>query len=125
MLDDQRYILEEILSLLDTTPVDGVLLAGDLYDKPVPPAEAVRLLDWFLTQLAARRLPVFDGAVELRTLDEDQLVMTVRLARTTSSSKGWTRLGIVASRQMQAKLAPDVEIADKDYRLSKALHLLN
>ena len=52
-------------------------------------------------------------------------VMTVRLARTTSSSKGWTRLGIVASRQMQAKLAPDVEIADKDYRLSKALHLLN
>ena len=67
----------------------------------------------------------YDGAVELRTLDEDQLVMTVRLARTTSSSKGWTRLGIVASRQMQAKLAPDVEIADKDYRLSKALHLLN
>ena len=59
MLDDQRYILEQILSLLDKTPVDGVLLAGDLYDKPVPPAEAVRLLDWFLTQLAERRLPVF------------------------------------------------------------------
>ena len=59
MLEDQRYILEEILSLLDKTPVDGVLLAGDLYDKPVPPAEAVRLLDWFLTQLAARKLPVF------------------------------------------------------------------
>ena len=39
--------------------MDGVLLAGDLYDKPVPPAEAVRLLDWFLTQLAARKLPVF------------------------------------------------------------------
>ena len=36
-----------------------VLLAGDLYDKPVPPAEAVRLLDWFLTQLAERQLPVF------------------------------------------------------------------
>ena len=36
MLDDQRYILEQILSLLDSTPVDGVLLAGDLYDKPVP-----------------------------------------------------------------------------------------
>ena len=59
MLEDQRYILEEILALLDETPVDGVLLAGDLYDKPVPPAEAVRLLDWFLTQLAARKLPVF------------------------------------------------------------------
>ena len=67
----------------------------------------------------------YDGAVELRTVDEDQLVMTLRLVRTTSSLKGWTRLGIVASRQMQAKLAPDVEIGDKNYRLSKALHLLN
>lgn len=67
----------------------------------------------------------YDGAVELRTVDEDELVMTLRLVRTTSSLKGWTRLGIVASRQMQAKLAPDVEISDKNYRLSKALHLLN
>lgn len=67
----------------------------------------------------------YDGAVELRTVDEDQLVMTLRLVRTTSSLKGWIRLGIVASRQMQAKLAPDVEISDKNYRLSKALYLLN
>ena len=67
----------------------------------------------------------YDGAVELRTVDEDQLVMTLRLVRTTSSLKGWTRLGIVASRQMQAKLASDVEIRDKNYRLSKALYLLN
>ena len=59
MLEDQKYILEQILALLDAHPVDGVLLAGDLYDKPVPSAEAVRLLDWFLTQLAARGLPVF------------------------------------------------------------------
>ena len=67
----------------------------------------------------------YDGAVELRTVNEDQLIMTLRLVRTTSSLKGWTRLGIVASRQMQAKLAPDVEIRDKNYRLSKALYLLN
>ena len=67
----------------------------------------------------------YDGAVELRTVDDDQLVMTLRLVRTTSSLKGWTRLGIVASRQMQAKLDPDVEIRDKNYRLSKALYLLN
>ena len=59
MLDDQRYILEQILSMLDSHPVDAVLLAGDLYDKPVPPAEAVRLLDWFLTELSRRELPVF------------------------------------------------------------------
>lgn len=65
MLDDQRYILEQILSLLDSSPVDAVLLAGDLYDKPVPPAEAVRLLDWFLTALSARRLPVFAAATTI------------------------------------------------------------
>ena len=66
----------------------------------------------------------YDGAVELRTVDEDQPVMTLRLARTTSSSKGWVRLGVVASRPWQAKLAEDVEL-DKEYSLSKALHLLN
>lgn len=59
MLEDQRYILEQILALLDEQPVNGVILAGDLYDKPVPPTEAVRLLDWFLTELSARKLPVF------------------------------------------------------------------
>ena len=67
----------------------------------------------------------YDGAVELRTVDEDQLVMPLRLVPPPPSLKGWPRLGIVASRQMQAKLAPDVEIRDKNYRLSKALYLLN
>ena len=67
----------------------------------------------------------YDGAVELRTVDEDQPVMTLRLARTTASSKGWTRLGMVASRQWQAKLGEDVEITDPDYRLSRALYLIN
>lgn len=67
----------------------------------------------------------YEGAVELRTLDQDQLVMTVRYVKSSASAAGWTRLGIVASRQMQAKLAPDVEIEDHNYRLSKALHLLN
>lgn len=59
LLEDQRYILEQILSLLEQDRADGVFLAGDLYDKAVPPAEAVTLLDWFLTQLAQRGLPVF------------------------------------------------------------------
>ena len=67
----------------------------------------------------------YDGAVELRTVDEDQPVMTLRLARTTASSKGWTRLGMVASRQWQAKLGENVEITDPDYRLSRALYLIN
>ncbi|MGN0708050.1 MAG: exonuclease SbcCD subunit D [Faecalibacterium sp.] len=59
MLEEQQFILEQILSLLDRSAVDAVLLAGDLYDKPVPPAEAVRMLDWFLTELAGRGLSVF------------------------------------------------------------------
>ena len=66
-----------------------------------------------------------EDAVELRTVDENKLVLTLRLASSSENAVGWTRLGVVASRQMQAKLAPDVEISDKNYRLSKALHLLN
>ena len=67
----------------------------------------------------------YDGAVELRTVDEDKLVLTVRLARTAANATGWTRLGIVASRQMQAKLGPDMTINDHNYRLTRALYLLN
>ena len=67
----------------------------------------------------------YDNAVELRTVDEDQLVLTVRLARTSANSTGWTRLGVVASRQVQAKMGPDVLLSDTNYRLSKALYLLN
>lgn len=59
MLEDQAFILKQILEIADREKPDGVLLAGDLYDKPVPPAEAVGLLDWFLTELSARKIAVF------------------------------------------------------------------
>ena len=59
MLEDQKYILSRILSLVEEERPDGVFLAGDLYDKPVPPAEAVQLLDSFLTRLARMDVPVF------------------------------------------------------------------
>ena len=58
MLDDQRYILEEILRIIDGEQPDALLIAGDIYDRPVPPAEAVSLLDDFLVQLSERNLPV-------------------------------------------------------------------
>ena len=58
LLEDQRYILEQVLGLCDDQGVEAVLLAGDIYDAPVPPAAACTLLDWFLTQLAARQIPV-------------------------------------------------------------------
>ncbi len=59
MLEDQKYILTQILSLVEDEHVDGVLLAGDLYDKPIPSTDAVQLLDSFLTRLARRNVPVF------------------------------------------------------------------
>ncbi|MBR5534866.1 MAG: exonuclease SbcCD subunit D [Ruminiclostridium sp.] len=59
MLADQRYILKQIHDMAVAKEVDGVLLAGDLYDKPIPPAEAVGLLDEFLTGLAREKIPVF------------------------------------------------------------------
>ncbi len=58
MLADQKYILGRILALAKEEQVDAVLVAGDLYDKPVPPAEAVQVLDDFLTGLADCRIPV-------------------------------------------------------------------
>lgn len=59
MLEDQRYILTEILQIIDQERPDGVLIAGDVYDKSVPSAEAVALLDDFLVRLAKRKHPIF------------------------------------------------------------------
>lgn len=58
MLEDQAHILRQILAILDDEQPDGVLIAGDVYDKSVPPVEAVGLLDGFLTELRARGVPV-------------------------------------------------------------------
>lgn len=59
MLDDQRHILGEIRRVIDDERPDAVLIAGDIYDRPVPPAEAVGLFDDFLYSLVKRELPVF------------------------------------------------------------------
>lgn len=56
MLEDQRYILQEILGIIDEEAPEAVLIAGDVYDKSVPSAEAVRLLDDFLVELSRRPL---------------------------------------------------------------------
>lgn len=59
MLEDQKYILKQILQRIDEERPDGVILAGDIYDKPVPPAEAVELFDEFLVELSQRGLQTF------------------------------------------------------------------
>lgn len=59
MMEDQEYILNRILEIMEEEKPDGLLIAGDVYDKTIPPAEAVRLMDDFLTAVAAKHVPVF------------------------------------------------------------------
>ena len=59
MLEDQRYILEEMLRIFDEEKVDGVLIAGDVYDKTLPSAEAVQVFDDFITKLAKMEMPIY------------------------------------------------------------------
>lgn len=58
MLEDQAYILDRVLDIVDGAGPDALLIAGDVYDKSVPSAEAVTLFDDFLCRLARRKLPV-------------------------------------------------------------------
>lgn len=59
MLEDQKHILLEILKIIDQEQSGGVLIAGDIYDKSVPSADAVAVLDDFLVRLSKRNLQVF------------------------------------------------------------------
>lgn len=52
MIEDQKYILGQILEIAGCSGAQGVLIAGDIYDKQSPSAEAVQVFDWFLTALA-------------------------------------------------------------------------
>lgn len=59
MIDEQRHCLAQITEIAKVQQVNGVLIAGDVYDKTVPSVEAVQLFDRFLTDLAAQHLPVY------------------------------------------------------------------
>ena len=59
LLEEQEAILSAILSAVDDEAPDGILIAGDVYDKSIPSAEAVQLFDDFLVKLANRHLKVF------------------------------------------------------------------
>ena len=58
LLEDQAYILDQIVEIVRQEAPDGVLIAGDVYDRTVPPTEAVCLLDQFLVKLTALGAPV-------------------------------------------------------------------
>ncbi len=59
MLEDQKYILNKILTIIDEEKPEVIIIAGDVYDKSVPSAEAVQLFDEFLVSLSERKLKIF------------------------------------------------------------------
>lgn len=58
MIEDQKYILLKILNVIDEQKAEAVVIAGDVYDKPIPPTEAVQLFDDFLFRLVERNLQI-------------------------------------------------------------------
>ncbi len=59
LIEDQKYILEQIIDLIDKKSVDAILIAGDVYDKAIPSEAATRLLDAFLSKLAQKGVKTF------------------------------------------------------------------
>ncbi len=80
MLEDQQYILTKIINIVDEEKPDGVMIAGDVFDKSIPGEEAVQLWDDFLNRLVQRNLKVFiisgnhDSAV--RVSEYNRLIRT-------------------------------------------------
>ncbi|MCM1263224.1 MAG: exonuclease SbcCD subunit D [Butyrivibrio sp.] len=59
LIEDQRYILDQILHIAEKESIDGVFIAGDVYDKSIPSEAATKLLDYFLSKLAKKEIEVF------------------------------------------------------------------
>lgn len=57
LLDDQRFVLTQIINLVRAHHIDAILVAGDVYDKSLPSADAVALVDWFFSKLAETGVP--------------------------------------------------------------------
>ena len=81
LIEDQKYILKEILTAAGREKPDGILIAGDIYDRSVPSEEAMKLWDDFLISLAEKKIPVFvvsgnhDSAIRLA--DHGELIETM------------------------------------------------
>ena len=55
LIEDQEYILKQILKKIEEWNIDGIFIAGDIYDKPIPSLEAVKLLDDFLNEIIRKQ----------------------------------------------------------------------
>ena len=59
LAEDQKFILDQILGMVDKFSIDAVLIAGDVYDRAIPSEAATRMLDYFLSSLAKRNVCTF------------------------------------------------------------------
>jgi len=59
LADDQKFILDQILGMIEKYSIDAVLIAGDVYDRAIPSEAATRLLDGFLSALAEKKVSTF------------------------------------------------------------------
>ena len=59
LTEDQEYLLNQLLGIVEKQAVDAVLIAGDVYDKAIPSEAATRMLDYFLSSLAKRNVYVY------------------------------------------------------------------
>ena len=59
LAEDQNYLLNQLLDIVDSRSVDAVLIAGDVYDKSIPSEAATKMLDYFLSSLAKRNVAIF------------------------------------------------------------------
>ena len=59
MIEDQKFVFEQVYNVIENEKIDGIIMAGDIYDKPVPSAEAVKLFDELLSRLVSMDLPIF------------------------------------------------------------------
>lgn len=58
MLEEQRHVLKQIIEIAINENVDVVVIAGDIYDRPIPSTEAVNMLDDFLTDMIAEKIKI-------------------------------------------------------------------
>lgn len=106
MKEDQEYILTKIINVIDEEKPDGILVAGDIYDRTVPSEEAMQLWDDFLNKIAGRRIPLFaisgnhDSAIRLS--DHSRLIENI---------------GIYISPVFDGKVEP-VELEDENGKIN-------
>ena len=59
LLDDQRHVLDQLVMYIEREAVDALVIAGDIYDRSVPPSKAVELLDEFISKICSdMKVPV-------------------------------------------------------------------